>query len=384
MINFGDKKLGFGLMRLPLNDPNNSADINMDELKEMVDEFMANGFTYYDTAWMYQDFNSENAARECLVKRYPRDQFTLADKLHSGFFNSIEQRDKVFTDQLGKCGVDFFDFYLLHDVGQDSLKKYEEFDCFNWMRNLKEQGLVKHYGFSFHDSADLLDKILTDHPDVEFVQLQINYLDWDSPSIQSKACLEVAKKHGKPVIVMEPVKGGTLAKIPQKAENIYKAYNSEMSIPSWAIRFAASQDGVNMVLSGMSNTEQLKDNISYMKDFAPLSKEEEDIVLSARDMINENIAFACTACEYCIDGNGCPVNIPIPKYLNLYNLEQQESEEKGWHPQKEYYDRLIQSGDFGKASDCIECEHCVHECPQHLPVVKYIAMVADLFENSDQ
>lgn len=384
MINFGDKKFGFGLMRLPLTDPNNSGSIDMEETKKMVDDFMSNGFSYFDTAWMYCDFNSENAARECLVERYPRESFTLADKLHSGFFNSIEQRDKVFSDQLGKCGVEFFDFYLLHDVGKDSLAHYEKYDCFNWMKELKEGGLVKHIGFSYHDEAPLLDQILTDHPEVEFVQLQINYIDWDSPSIQSKACLEVAEKHGKPVIVMEPVKGGTLAKLPEKAETMLKDYNPELSIPSWAIRFAASQDNVKMVLSGMRDSEQMADNISYMKDFKPLSKEEQDLVLAAVDIINENIAIACTACEYCIDANGCPMNIPIPRYFSLYNLEKQEVKEKGWTPQREYYDRLSQSGDYGKASDCIECGHCVHVCPQHLTVIAYLKDVAEEFENKKE
>lgn len=381
MINFGDKKFGFGLMRLPLTNPDDGASINMEETKKMVDSFMENGFCYFDTAWMYCDFNSENAARECLVERYPRNEFLLADKLHSGFFNSIEQRDKVFSDQLGKCGVDFFDFYLLHDVGKDSLKHYEKYDCFSWMKELKEMGRVKHIGFSYHDDPELLEEILTNHPEVEFVQLQINYIDWDSPGIQSKKCLEVARKHNKPVIVMEPVKGGTLAKLPEAAETMLKDYDDKLSIPSWAVRFAASQEGVAMVLSGMRDLEQMNDNISYMKDFKPLSNEEENLLLAAVDIINESIAIACTACEYCIDGNGCPMNIPIPRYFNLYNLELQETSEKGWTPQGEYYDRIIQSGDYGKASDCIECEHCVHVCPQHLTVVDYLKDVAEKFEN---
>ncbi len=379
-INFGNKKLGFGLMRLPLNNPNDSADINMEELKQMVDHFMDNGFNYFDTAWMYNDFNSENAARECLTSRYPRNQFILADKLHSGFFNSVEERDKVFSDQLGKTGVEFFDLYLLHDVGTDSIKKYEQYDCFDWLKSLKEQGLAKHIGFSYHDSPELLEEVLTNHPEVEFVQLQINYLDWDSPSIQSRKCLEVAKKFGKPVIVMEPVKGGTLAKVPEEAEEFYKENAPEMSIPSWAIRFAASQDGVKMVLSGMSNMEQMKDNVSFMKDFKPLTKDEEDIVFAARELINKNIAIACTGCSYCIDGDGCPVNIPIPKFFSLYNLEKQETKEKGWTPQGEYYDRLTQSGDFGKAKDCIECYHCQEACPQHLTTVEYIKDVSECFD----
>lgn len=381
MIDFGDKKLGFGLMRLPQTDPDNASAIDIEILKQMVDHFIENGFTYFDTAWMYNGFNSENAAREALVSRYPRNAFTLADKLHTGFFQTSEDRDKVFSDQLGKTGVDFFDFYLLHDIGKDSYEKFEKLGCFEWLQDLKKRDLVKHIGFSYHDDAELLDKVLTEHPEVEFVQLQINYLDWNSPSIQSKKCLEVCQKHNKPVIVMEPVKGGTLAKLPEKAESMLKAFNKNASIPSWAIRFAATQDNVAMVLSGMSNMEQMIDNTSYMKDFVPLSNEEEDLVLAATNIINENIAIACTACHYCVDGDGCPVNIPIPRYFSLYNLDKQESKEKSWTPQREYYERLSQSADYGKASDCIECGQCERACPQHLPIINDMKDVAAYFEN---
>ncbi len=298
------KKLGFGLMRLPLVDKADPAAVDVEQVKEMVDLFLERGFTYFDTAWMYCGFHSENVTREALVDRYPREAFTLATKLHSGFFNSLEDRDKVFFEQMAKTGAEYFDYYLLHGISQSSYGKYEEFDCFGWLREKKEQGLVRHMGFSFHDNARPLDRILTEHPDMEFVQLQINYLDWESPWIQSRQCYETAKKHGVPVIVMEPVKGGTLAQIPKKAEELFLEYAPGMSIPSWAVRFAASLDNVMMVLSGMSSLEQLKDNTGYMEDFRPFDDREWELVRKAADMINEATAVPCTGCAYCADG--CP------------------------------------------------------------------------------
>lgn len=218
------KKLGFGLMRLPLKNQNDAADIDLETMSKMVDTFLERGFTYFDTAWMYCGFKSEEATKEALVKRHPRDSFTLADKLHGGFFNSIEEAEKIFNEQLRKTGVEYFDYYLLHDVGLDHYKKYMELGCFEWLADKKEKGLVKNIGFSYHDNAELLDKVLTEHPEVEFVQLQINYLDWDSEGVQSRKCYEVATKHGVPVIVMEPVKGGTLAKVPYAVEQHFKEY----------------------------------------------------------------------------------------------------------------------------------------------------------------
>lgn len=367
------KKLGFGLMRLPENDQG----IDMEELKKMVDTFMAEGFTYFDTAWMYCGFKSECAIKEALVDRYPRDSFTLADKLHGSFFSTREGRDEIFNEQLRKTGVEYFDYYLLHDIGEGHYKQYTDLDCFNWIQEKKAKGLVKHIGFSYHDNAELLDRVLTEHPEFEFVQLQLNYLDWDSEGVQSRKCYEVCVKHGKPVIVMEPVKGGTLAKVPADVEKTFKDYAPHMSVPSWAIRFAATPENVMMVLSGMSNMQQMQDNLSYMKDFKPLSEEEKAIVQTAVDQINATIAIPCTACSYCTDG--CPMNIPIPRYFSLYNIDLQESKDKPWNPQGEYYGRLIQV--YGAADQCIQCGQCESVCPQHLPIIQHLAEVAEYFKD---
>ena len=373
------KKLGFGLMRLPLTNPDEASSIDVEQVKDMVDAFIENGFTYFDTAWMYCGFQSECAAKEALVDRYPRDSYTLADKLHAGYIKTREDRDKIFNEQLRKTGVEYFDYYLLHDIGVDHYKIYQELDCFTWLKEKKEQGLVRHIGFSFHDSAKMLDQVLTEHPEVEFVQLQLNYLDWDSEGVQSRKCYETAVKHGKPVIVMEPVKGGTLAKVPERAERMFKEYHPDMSVPSWAIRFAASNEHVMMVLSGMSNMEQLQDNMSYMADFQPLNEEEQEIIRKAVEIINSGIEIPCTGCSYCTEG--CPQNIAIPEYFSLYNADLQECEEKGWKPQGEYYDRLTKT--FGKASDCVECGQCESVCPQHLPVIRHLKEVAARFEKEE-
>lgn len=370
------KKLGFGLMRLPLLDANNDASIDMELTKKMVDTFMEKGFTYFDTAWMYCGFKSENAAKEALVDRHARDTFTLATKLHAGFIKTKEDRDKIFNEQMRKTGVSYFDYYLLHDMGTDHYEIYKKFDCFNWLVEKKKQGLVKHIGFSFHDNAEVLDRVLTEHPEMEFVQLQLNYLDWDSEGVQSRKCYEVAEKHNKPVIVMEPVKGGTLAQVPAPVEKMFKEYHPDMSVPSWAIRFAASQKNVVMVLSGMSNMEQLLDNTGYMEEFEPLNQDELAIVNRAVREINSNIAIPCTGCSYCTDG--CPKSIAIPKYFSLYNADMQEIKGKDWTPQGEYYDRVACK--FGKASDCIACGQCEGVCPQHLPIIEHLKTVASHFE----
>ncbi len=368
------KKLGFGLMRLPQLDRNNAAAVDVEQVKKMVDLFMEKGFTYFDTAWMYNGFASENVAKAALVDRYPRDSFTLATKLHAGFFNSLEDRDKVFNAQLEKTGAGYFDYYLLHGVEEAMYPKYEKFDCFSWLLDKKAKGLVKHAGFSFHDTPQLLDEILTRHPEMEFVQLQINYLDWESQWVRSRGCYETARKHNKPVVVMEPVKGGTLANVPAEAERLFKEYAPDRSVSSWAIRFAASLPGVMTVLSGMSSVAQMEDNLSFMDEFEPLTEEERNLCFRAADIINAQIAVPCTGCSYCTEG--CPMHIAIPQYFSLYNEDMRERlDEKGWTVNYTNYEIL--NGKFGKASDCVGCGQCESVCPQHLPVIENLKKVSE-------
>ena len=371
------KKLGFGLMRLPLLDPNDDASVDIEQAKQMVDLFMARGFTYFDTAIMYHNCVSQRVAKEILVDRYPRESFTLATKLHSAFFDSFEDRDRVFREQLEQIGAGYFDYYLIHGVEESNYPKYERFDCFNWVLEKKEQGLVRHAGFSFHGAPELLDRILTKYPALEFVQMQLNYLDWESEWVQSRAVYEVATRHGKPVVVMEPVKGGTLAKVPESVERLFQDAAPEMSAPSWAIRFAATQENVMVVLSGMSSLAQVEDNTGYMEIFVPLTPEEIALTHRAADLINNKITVACTGCSYCTEG--CPKKIPIPKYFSLYNEDMREDlEEKGWTVNESYYERLTES--FGKASDCIACGQCEGVCPQHLPIIRFLRDVAQHYE----
>lgn len=371
------KKLGFGFMRLPLLDKENQESIDFEQLNKMVDMFLENGFTYFDTAYMYHNFKSELALRECLVKRHKRDSFTVASKLPTMFLKSHEDVDRIFNEQLEKCGVEYFDYYLIHNLGTVNYQKAQQFNAFEYVKAKKDAGIVKKFGFSFHDSAELLDKILTEHPEVDFVQLQINYLDWESQSIQSEKCYQVAEKHGKPVIVMEPVKGGTLANVPEEAEKMLKGYHPDMSIASWAIRFVASLPNVVMVLSGMSDIAQLEDNMGYMKDFVPFVEEEYLLLDKVVKIINQNIAVPCTACQYCVEG--CPMKINIPKCFSLYNAEKQALN-KGFSIQKGYYDNYIKEAGNGKASDCIKCGKCEKSCPQHIKITEELVKVAEAFE----
>ena len=374
---FEGKKLGFGLMRLPLTDANDKGSIDVEETKKMVDAFIEQGFTYFDTAWMYCAFKSENAVKEALTDRYPRDRYTLTTKLHASYLKKKEDRDRIFEEQRQKTGVEYFDYYLIHAIDQELYSIYNEMDCFNWLIEKKKQGLVKHIGFSYHDSAEFLDQVLTEHPEMEFVQLQMNYLDWESAEVQSRKCYEVASKHGKPVIVMEPVKGGTLADVPVEVRESFAAYHPDLSVPSWAIRFVASLDNVAMVLSGMSNMEQLMDNISYMKEFVPMNAEEIELVHKAAEMIKDSIAIPCTGCSYCTEG--CPMQIAIPDLFRVYN-KSKRGEISDVEADEE--DRqLTESG--GKARECLACGQCQVACPQHLEIINYLKDVAKCMEKKD-
>ena len=364
-------------MRLPLLDPSDVKSIDVEQFKEMVDLFMEKGFSYFDTAWLYRGFQSEVATKTALVERYPRESFQLATKLHADFVHSLEDRDAIFNAQLEKTGAGYFDYYLLHGVDSAKITKLEELDCFNWLVDKKEKGLIKHLGFSYHYNAELLDEILTNHPEVEFVQLQINYLDWESPWLQSRRNYEVCVKHNKPVIVMEPVKGGSLAKVPEEAEKLFRAAEPNLSIPSWGIRFAASLPNVMMVLSGMGDMEQMRDNVSYMEEFKPLTEAEKELCFKVGEIINAQIAVPCTGCEYCI--KGCPQNIAIPQYFSLYNeLMREDMQKKGWTQSFSRYSLL--TAKFGKAMDCIACGQCESICPQHLTIIEYLKQVSERFD----
>ena len=373
MTNLSDpKKLGFGLMRLPRK----GLRIDIEQVKNMVDMFMDAGFTYFDTAFVYP--GSEDAARKALVERYPRDSYTLATKLHAGRVPIEKGAKQELTTSLKRTGAGYIDYYLLHSLMNNNYKLYEKFHLWDFVQEQKAKGTIRHYGFSFHAGPELLDQVLTEHPDVEFVQLQINYADWESSSVQSRANYEVARKHGKRIVIMEPVKGGALAKPPKEVQELFQKANPEMSCASWAIRFCASLEGVLSVLSGMSNTEQMRDNISFMKNFTPLTEEEIHLCHEAAAVINSQIAIPCTGCSYCTEG--CPMHIAIPKYFSLYNEDMRENlEEKGWTVNYTHYNILTK--DFGKASACVECGQCESVCPQHLPIIENLKKIAVHYEN---
>lgn len=363
-------KLGFGLMRLPKTA---SGKIDIEQTKTMVDLFMDAGLNYFDTAYVYDGGDSERAAKEALVDRYPRESYTLATKLCAWMSAHDEKSAKQqFYTSLERTGAGYFDYYLLHALQAGNYKKYDEYHIWDFVKEQKEKGLIKHWGFSFHATPDILDEILTEHPDAEFVQLQLNYADWENPDVTARENYEVARKHGKSIVVMEPVKGGALANPPEAVRKILKETNADASYASWAIRYAASLEGIITVLSGMSNREQMEDNLSYMKNFIPLNKEEQAAVRKAQEAINGIKSIPCTACHYCTAG--CPKKIPIPEIFEARNKQLIWGQlEEG----KSTYAKAIANA--GAASDCIACGQCERACPQQIKVIDRLKDCAGAF-----
>lgn len=363
------KRLGFGCMRMPLLNEDEATSFDFDTINIMFDKFIANGFTLFDTAYPYHRGESENMIKRCLVDRYARDKFQLSNKLPTWRLESKEDPARFFNEQLGKCGVDYFDYYLLHTLNAEKYQICKRFDAFNFGYEMKKQGKIKKFGFSFHDTPELLDEILTANPNIDFVLLQINYIDWNNPGVQSRRCYEVARKHNKPIMVMEPIKGGNLATLPPEAEKLMKQVHPKMSVASWAVRYAASLEGVFMVLSGMNSPQHLDDNISFMSDFKPLSNEEKAVIEKVVKILNAQNTIPCTQCGYCVDG--CPQRIAIPTYFSLYNsLCQDQNTTGGFSSQWAYYGNIIAR--HGKASDCIDCKQCESVCPQHLEISRLL------------
>lgn len=363
------KNFGFGCMRLPMD----GEKVDYAEFSKMVDEFMAQCFNYFDTARVYIGGQSETAIRDCVVKRYPRESFILTDKLSGALFNSEEEIRPLFEKQLESCGVDYFDFYLMHAQTKTIFEKYKKCRAYEQAFELKKEGKIKHVGLSFHDTADVLDEILNEYPDVEAVQIQLNYIDFDDPAVQARLCYEVCCKHNKPVIVMEPVKGGSLVNLPEQGKAILDELHGG-STASYAIRFAAGFDNIFMVLSGMSDMEQMNDNLSYMKDFKPLNEAEKQAIAKVCDVIRSTHLIPCTACRYCTDG--CPKHILIPDLFSCMNAKQLY---RDWN--SDYYYNEVYTKNHGKASDCISCGKCEKSCPQHLPIRDLLKDVAKTFED---
>lgn len=364
-------------MRLPILNKEDQTSFDYELINKLFDAYLEKGFTYFDTAYTYHGYHAEEGMRKSLVERHPRESFQLATKLPLRDFKDSEDMERIFIEQLTNCGVKFFDYYILHNIGSNVYEKCQKYGAFNFVAKKKEEGKIKVVGMSFHDTPELLDEILSKYGDkVDFVQLQINYVDWEQPNVQSRRCLEIANKYNKPVSVMEPCKGGTLINVPEEAEKLMKDYNPSASIASWALRYAASQKGVFRVLSGMNTMEQVEDNTSFMADFMPLNEEENAIIEKVTKIIDDKTAVQCTECEYCT--HGCPKNIAIPKYFALYNSIMRTT--GSFSSQVVYYNNIAINN--GKASECINCKQCERACPQHLPITTYLRDVVEKFEKN--
>ena len=365
-----NSKLGFGLMRLPKD---KQSQIKLDEVQRMVDSYMERGFNYFDTAYVYE--GSEEAIRQTLVEKYPRDVYTLADKLPAWKLTCQEDVERIFQESLNRTGVDYFDFYLLHSVEKSHYPTYEKYQCFDFIQEMKKQGKIKYMGFSFHDDADFLDKVLTEHPEIDFVQLQLNYLDWENGVIQSRRNYEVARKHHKPIVVMEPIKGGTLASFSDDIEKIYKDYAPQKSIASWALRYVAFLEGVMTILSGMSNAQQMNDNLDTMTHFEKINNEEAKLIKQVTDQVLSYPTIPCTKCRYCTPG--CPMHIQIPDLFTAYNSAKMYGENRRY--QTYYKDHS--TGDYQPAKACIACGQCESVCPQHLEIISLLKEVSEVFDS---
>lgn len=365
------KNFGFGCMRLPMNDDQ----VDIAETTRMVDEFLAQGFNYFDTAHGYIGGKSELALKECLTSRYPREAYSLTDKLTDSYFKTEADIRPFFESQLEACGVDYFDFYLMHAQNADNFKKFKACRAYETAFVLKAEGRIRHVGLSFHDRAEVLDQILTEYPQIEVVQIQFNYLDYDDIAVQSRKCYEVCRKHGKPVLVMEPVKGGSLVNLPEEAKKVLDDLHGG-SPASYAIRFAAGFPGMMMVLSGMSDLEQMKDNLSYMRDFKPLNETELAAVNKVQEIFHKMNMIPCTACRYCVEG--CPKQISIPDLFAIMNIKQLHHD---WNA--DYYYEEVHTAPGRRASDCLKCGKCEKICPQHLPIRKLLEEVAKEFDKPE-
>jgi len=360
-------KFGFGCMRLPMK--NNEVDYV--EFNKMIDRFMEAGFVYFDTAHGYLQGKSEIALKDCLVSRYPRETYTLTNKLTGNFFQRKEDIRPLFKQQLERCGVEYFDYYLMHAQDRDHYQKFKKCEAYEVAKELKKEGKIKHIGISFHDTADVLEQILQEHPEIEIVQIQFNYVDFYDAGVQGQKNYEICRKYNKPVLIMEPIKGGGLINLPEQAKKVLDNLNGG-SYASYALRFAASFAGVYKVLSGMSTLQQMEENISFMKDFKPFTQEEYEAVFQVSDILKSLGGIACTACRYCTDG--CLMHISIPDLFSCYNAKIQFND---WN--SDYY-YGVHTKTKGKASSCIGCKQCERICPQHLKIVEYLKEVAKMFE----